>query len=355
MPCDSRGPRDWDNGVIMKFTGPLAALALGSTAFATAGATAAERIKDDFTFTYHIEVAGADESDVATKKQLQDSGTNMVPTQPTAASRDPLNKPEPAEVKKAAPKPVPAEEQKIEPAAAGAEGKAPAAAAQEASPAPEAEKPAETMGDYALDDSDLLFKPYLRIDGGYTMTSDPEGTGRNGPHLSSETQNTGVVSLGLGTRVEDQVRIEGMLSYRSPMELDGTDGANSGISGEVESISAMFNLYYDVKQVHEWIGNDTITPYVGAGVGISMLETDSLVTAGGTTERGTQVYNLTYAAMAGVSSKVSDFVTLDLGYRFINLGQFEQDGSFSNGITAAATKNDDLLAHEFRAGVRLQF
>lgn len=339
----------------MKFTGPIAALALGTTALSATGGAAADRIKDDFSFTYHIEVAGADESDVATKKQLRDSGTNMVPAQPTASSRDPMMKSAPPEVKKAESKTVPAAASKSTPAAATAEDKAPAMAAQEATPTPAPEKPAKAMPEYMTDDGDLLFKPYLRIDGGYALTSNPDGTGRNGPHRASETQNTGVISIGIGSRVEDQVRIEGMLSYRSPMEIDGTDGTNGRISGEVESISAMFNLYYDVKQVHELIGTDAITPYVGAGVGISMLDTDSLTTAGGITERGTQVYNLTYAAMAGISSKVSDLVTLDLGYRFINLGQYEQDGSFSDGSAAAATKYDDLFAHEFRAGVRFQF
>jgi len=145
------------------------------------------------------------------------------------------------------------------------------------------------------------------------------------------------------------------LTYRSPMSVDSTDGTGNTLSGEVESISAMVNLYYDVTQAHEWLGGDTFTPYIGAGVGISMLDTDTMQSTAGTSERGTQAYNLTYAAMAGMSSKISDFVTADVGYRFINLGQFEQDGSFSGGGSTTATKYDDLFVHEFRAGLRFQF
>jgi len=341
---------------MMKISGSMAAIALGTAALtATGGAAAGERAKDRFSFTYHIEVAGADESNVATEKELRDSGTNMVPAQPSAASRDPLKKPEPLEIKKAEPQPVPEPEMKSQPAAAEAKEDAPTSAAQQTAPEQMPEKPAESMPREMADDSDLLFRPYLRIDGGYALTGDPDGTGRNGPHRASEVQNTGLLSIGVGAQVDEQARAEGMLSYRSPMSIDGTDGAGSAISGEVESISAMFNLYYDIKQAHTWLDSDTFTPYVGAGVGISMLDTDSLSTAGGNAERGVQTYNLTYAAMAGLATKLSDLITLDVGYRFINLGQFEQDGSFSNGSTATATKYDDLFSHELHAGIRFQF
>jgi len=282
----------------------------------------------------------------------------MVPAQSGGATRDPLNKAAPTELKAAEPAPAPVP--KTEPAAAKAAGDAPAAAAQQTTPAPAADtaaadKPADAMPKKMVSHKEPLFLPYLRIDGGYAMTSDPDGTGANGPHLSSATQDTGLVSIGLGTRVEEQVRVEGSITYRSPMAIDGTNGAGNTISGEVESMSAMLNLYYDATQVHEWMGSNTFTPYIGAGIGVSMLDTDSMVTAGGNTERGTQVYNLTYAAMAGVTSTLSEQVSLDLGYRFINLGQYEQDGSFTNGTSTTATKYDDLFAHEFRAGVRFQF
>jgi len=345
----------------MKITGPVTALAVGTTALCAAGTTdAADRIKDDYSFTYHIEVAGADESNVATEKELRDSGTKMVPAQPGGTSRDPLKKPAPAEIRKADPEPVPEPAPTSAPAEAKSDADAPASAAQKTAPAPDTgtsatDKPADAMSNKIAASKEKLFQPYLRIDGGYALTSDPDGTGANGPHLSATTQDTGLVSIGLGMHVEDQVRVEGAVTYRSPMAIDGTNGAGNTISGEVESMSAMLNLYYDAKEVHEWLGSDTFTPYVGAGIGVSMLDTDSLVTTGGNTERGTQVYNLTYAAMAGVASKISEQISLDLGYRFINLGQYEQDGSFTNGSSTTATKYDDLLAHEFRAGIRFQF
>lgn len=343
----------------MKISVPAAVTALGTTLLiASQPAGAGDRLKDDFSFTYQIEVAGADTTDMATDKQLRESGTKMVPAQPSAKSRDALKQDAPKEIKTSTPEKVPADPPKAEPAEAEATQIAPTNAAQETKPEPAMMKKADTPKAPPLKNDagkDLLFRPYLRIDTGYAMTNDPEGTGTNGPHRSVSIQDTGLLSLGLGAKVDDQMRAEGMITYRSPMQIDGTNGANNTISGEVDSISAMFNLYYDVEQVHQWLGGDTFTPYVGAGVGLSMLDTSMLTTTGGNTERGAQVYNLTYAAMAGVTSKLSETISVDVGYRFINLGQFEHDGSFSNGTSGTATKYDDLFAHEFRAGLRFQF
>jgi opacity protein-like surface antigen len=354
-----RSPGTGTTGFIMNISIPAAVTALGTTLLiASLPADASDRLKDNFTFTYQIEVAGADTTDMATDKQLRDSGTKMVPAQPSAKSRDALKQDAPKEIKMVTPEKVPADTPKAEPAATEASQTAPTNAAQETKPEPAVMKKADAPKAAALKTDagkDLLFRPYLRIDTGYAMTSDPDGKGANGPHRSVSVQDTGLLSLGMGAKVDDQMRAEGMITYRSPMQVDGTNGANNTVSGEVDSISAMFNLYYDVEQVHQWLGSDTFTPYFGAGVGMSMLDTSAMTTTGGNTERGAQVYNLTYAAMAGVSSKVSESISVDVGYRFINLGQFEQDGSFSNGTSGTATKYDDLFAHEFRAGLRFQF
>lgn len=319
-------------------------------------ADAGEASINNFKFTYNIEVAGADASDMATDKELKKSGTKMVPANPSAESRDPLKPKTAKDVKVVTPKPVPEAASELtpasEPATAKSASEQPAAAAKEAAPTPTSPSKPMKLADKANAD---LFKPYLRIDGGFAITNDPTGSGATGTHMTDEVQNTGIFDVGVGALVDEQIRLEGMLTYRSPMQIDGKNGASNIISGEVDSISAMVNLYYDLEEAHAWIGTDAITPYVGVGAGISMLDTDSLSIPGGTSERGAQVYNLTYAAMAGLTSKISDMISLDAGYRFINLGQFEQDGAFSNGTTGTATKYDDLFAHEVRAGIRFQF
>lgn len=316
-------------------------------------------------FSIIIELAGADESDRATQKELQDSGTKMIPASPSAQSRDPLQpattEPDaasaPVVVEEKTPQPVPTEAQKEVPAeetksaADDAAPKAPAAAAQ--SVEPKAEEPVKKTA--LTDTDDLLFKPYARVQAGFSLTGSPGGDGRNGTHQDIDVQDTGLFGVGIGMKVDDQVRVEGNVTYYSPFDVDGRDGAGNTISTELESIGAMVSILYDIEQVHSFLGTDTYTPYVGAGVGITMLDTDTMTTAGGVSEPGTEVYNLTYAARAGLGARISDTLTLDFGYKFMNMGQFEQDGGVSNGASSKTTKFDDLLVHEFTAGLRFQF
>jgi opacity protein-like surface antigen len=312
-------------------------------------------------FSVIIELAGADESDRATQKELQDSGTKMIPASPSAQSRDPLQPdttetkaaPDPVVVEEKTPQPVPTKVQKEETksAADDAAPKAPAAAAEPAEPT--TEEPVKKAASHGSDD--LLFKPYARVHVGFSLTGSPGGDGRNGTHQDIEVQDTGLFGVGIGMKVDDQVRVEGNVTYYSPFDVDGRDGAGNNISTELESIGAMVSVLYDIEQVHSLLGTDTFTPYVGAGVGITMLDTDAMTTAGAASEPGTEVYNLTYAARAGLGARLSDTLTLDFGYKFMNMGQFEQDGGVSNGANSKTTKFDDLLVHEFTAGLRFQF
>tara|TARA_R110000787_G_scaffold274979_1_gene383341 strand:- start:184033 stop:184560 length:528 start_codon:yes stop_codon:yes gene_type:complete len=93
----------------------------------------------------------------------------------------------------------------------------------------------------------------------------------------------------------------------------------------------------------------------GVGVGASSLDIGSLTTSGGPSEGGKHVVNASYALMAGITTMLSEKNSIDVGYRFINLGEFEQDSRFSSGLNAAATNFDDLHAHEFKAGLRAEF
>ena len=140
---------------------------------------------------------------MATDKQLRDSGTKMVPAQPSAKSRDALKQDAPKEIKMVTPEKVPADTPKAEPAATEASQTAPTNAAQETKPEPAVMKKADAPKAAALKTDagkDLLFRPYLRIDTGYAMTSDPDCKGANGPHRSVSVQDTRLLSLGMGPR-----------------------------------------------------------------------------------------------------------------------------------------------------------
>lgn len=304
-------------------------------------AHAAERIRDNFTVSFQIEVAGADESGVASEKDLRASGLPMIPVQPSATSRDPLKTATPNDTEKT---PTPGSTADTD--------MTPAAAAQEITAQPKQGGAAAGVTEQVPAN---LFRPYLRIDGGYAVSESPDGSGRNGTHRASDLDNTGLVDIGVGTNIAEQVRIEGMFTYRAAMDIAGTDGAGNAFASDVQSLSGMLNVYYDINEVRHWTGSSTFTPYVGAGAGVSRLATGTQSTNGGARENGRDVYNFSYALMAGVATQVSDRVKLDVGYRFANLGDLAQDGTFTNGTSARASTLEELFVHEFRAGLRFQF
>ena len=98
-------------------------------------------------------------------------------------------------------------------------------------------------------------------------------------------------------------------------------------------MSVMANVYVDTGEF------GMITPYIGAGIGYARLSTGTQTTAGGNaSESGETADNVAYALMAGGAVQISDAIALDIGYRFISLGEIEQSGQFSNGTFLIQTR-----------------
>ncbi|MBI3673672.1 MAG: outer membrane beta-barrel protein, partial [Rhizobiales bacterium] len=88
--------------------------------------------------------------------------------------------------------------------------------------------------------------------------------------------------------------------------------------------TATGNLYFDIPT------SMAITPYLGAGVGYSW----GSVSGGGSNKNG-----LTAALMAGLGVNLSDNMTLDVGYRFVDV--------FATG--------SNPKEHQVLVGLRYQF
>lgn len=100
--------------------------------------------------------------------------------------------------------------------------------------------------------------------------------------------------------------------------------------------SVMVNGYFDFLTCTAW------TPYVGAGIGSSYLKVD----AG---DDAKSVYNLAWQVMAGVAYDVNENWTLDLGYRYADLGRVRKN--FGEGNVTKV----DVRDHEIMFGVRYSF
>lgn len=175
---------------------------------------------------------------------------------------------------------------------------------------------------------------YLRGDVSWTFAEDFD-LNQNGSAINNPDAED-IISLGggLGYFFSDTVRGDVTGEHRFDATVTGTNVTNGTlVSTELSSTVVLANLYYDVN------GRDDFSPYIGGGLGISF--NDAANTGDARTD-------FAAAAMAGVTYRFRDNMSLDAGYRFLYLGEARID-------TAVPTTVDDIMEHELRIGVRYEF
>ncbi|MEM7425658.1 MAG: acyloxyacyl hydrolase [Pseudomonadota bacterium] len=155
--------------------------------------------------------------------------------------------------------------------------------------------------------------------------------------LGEDMNDTGAVDWGVGCRVIENVRVEFNAGYRFESRL--VDGFNS-LDADVSTFTGMTNVWWDIYDLGGW------KPYIGGGIGVAVHTVDSSLPAGSTGNRTTA--NFTWQVGAGVGIDVTDNLTVDLGYRFTDLGRPQSAGATPFYI-------DDFYSHEFRIGLRYDF
>jgi opacity protein-like surface antigen len=227
---------------------------------------------------------------------------------------------------------------------------------------------------------------YLRADLGSARPavgafSQMDLTDNGGAFVSKSVDDTVMIGAGLGWQVTDRIRFDITAEYRSSAQVtaldnlsatltnpDGSLIANTHYQGRMSAIVGLLNGYLDLGTQRG------ITPYVGAGIGLSRTSTAGFTTASSSTfvdattgEAATQLthgigggksqLNFAWALMAGFNVDISTHAKLDLGYRYLNLGAdiAATTGVFDCvcGVVAQPLKMGDLEAHEFRIGLRI--
>ena len=115
----------------------------------------------------------------------------------------------------------------------------------------------------------------------------------------------------------------------------------------------MFNGYYDIARF------DRFTPYVGAGVGLAYNKTGGVSFTGNpaldNVIEGDNRWSLAWSLMAGVGVQLTERTTLDIGYRYLDMGKAESGIIDNLGFVNPKVRIDDLAAHEFKVGLRFAF
>ncbi len=195
---------------------------------------------------------------------------------------------------------------------------------------------------------------YLRGDASFSNYTKPKVSYANIEYSGEKIESAWGVGGGFGYKFLNWLRADVTLDYRFPATFRGrTDvpGFYSLERARVNSYSALLNGYLDLGT---WSG---ITPYIGAGIGAGGARMESYVgtnyTAAGALVNQVQFYakernQLAWALMAGVAVDVGSSFALDLGYRYLNIG----DASSIPDVLGNSVRFKDLNLHEFRIGLR---
>jgi opacity protein-like surface antigen len=171
--------------------------------------------------------------------------------------------------------------------------------------------------------------------------------------------------LGVGYKFNDWLRFDVTGEYRGKSNFHGSDNVRftggSGVdnySGSKSEWVVMANAYVDLGTWYNF------TPYVGAGIGaanikISGFRDDGFTNPGSANSTAyaadADKWNFAWALHAGISYKVSQSMSIDFGYRYIDLGNATTgatrafDGSFTNG--GPFTFNH-IYSHDLKLGIR---
>jgi len=184
-------------------------------------------------------------------------------------------------------------------------------------------------------------------------------------------------SLGVGYNVTDYLRGDLTFEYTKGSFTGTTSsllpctGLATGQCASVDTqgfkqYGFMANAYVDLGTV------SGITPYLGAGAGITRVTWGSLNSdqscvsvvgnvcgvgaATDSTHPGQQSWRFTYAMMAGMSYDLSKDLKLDLGYKYSRIkggAQFGYDAATAAaGATGIQSSDNGFSKHEVRVGLR---
>ena len=210
---------------------------------------------------------------------------------------------------------------------------------------------------------------YLRGDVGYSFTDTmdigfySETTGRDEVRwVDSDSTWVGDLGIGCGSGSRG-LRGDITFGYRGKFHTQGepqlwfpdgsTPAEDDPIHVNITSYTAMVNAYYDFGNFRGF------SPYLGAGIGLSHNKMDDVYFTENpllvnTIEGGSKT-SFAWAVMAGFGYQISQRAILDVGYRFMDLGDVSSGTIDSAGYVNPPVEVDDLTAHEFRVGLRYHF
>ena len=180
------------------------------------------------------------------------------------------------------------------------------------------------------------------------------------------------LEVGIGTTVAPALRIEALVEYRPSLTFSGRANyldpeLRQSVSVDLSVLSGMVAAYADLPAFGlPRLG--PFDPFVGAGVGAARIragETRMTFPTTTTIVPGVRRSGFAWMVTAGVAMALSESTTLDLAWRYSDLGTAEtaagggrvvwRDGSREPLMLDQAASEARLRSHGFRLSVRHEF
>lgn len=212
---------------------------------------------------------------------------------------------------------------------------------------------------------------YLRGDIGFSnqhVKNIAMADGRNAQLLSlNETtafDAAGIYGVGVGYQFNNWFRADITGEYRSRVNFSGTDFVtfnpggflSDAYSGGYSSWVGLVNAYADLGTW--WC----VTPFIGAGIGAAHVTTSGFQDTGLANgvpgsyfASGASTTNLAWALHAGLAYKVTNNLTVELAYRYLDMGKAVHGfGSSYDGTNAGPSSFEyrDLTSQDVKIGLR---
>ena len=171
----------------------------------------------------------------------------------------------------------------------------------------------------------------------------------------------------VGKFITDSFRLELEAIKRTGYEYDAawTSGTDYTEEAKIQTEALFVNGFYDFQPFT--ISNTPITPYVGGGIGISGNKTGTDVSStngipNGVSTVGDTSNQFAYKLSAGTLFSLTEQLSLDVSYQYVNLGEFEEGTEvYRDGLRRAdldaqkGANGGEIKTQELMVGLQYTF
>lgn len=189
---------------------------------------------------------------------------------------------------------------------------------------------------------------YLRGDVGYTSLKNSGVEAASGFPAPTNSKFNSNITAGLGAGYKSGwLRADVTVDSIPGTRYSGQAVTPGDVSARVLATTVLLNGYLDLGSWYR------MTPYVGAGAGAASVHifdyTSNTTPPFSNTTSRTQ-WNFAWAGMAGVAYAITPNLLVDVGYRYLSLGD-----AATTADAFGSFKIKGIAAHEVRVGLRWNF